>query len=309
MPDNPAEKPKTVKKYYSTGELSSESTFLGEKAHGTYRWYWRNGKVWTEGHYDHGIRVGTTRIYDHDGVLWEELTYVDRNGSHDSKVFYKNGKLQSEINFRYHATPPMMKNRSFFQRIYYENGQTALEVSLPVGSKETSQTAWDEQGRQLTSEYEIALVWYKTQLNKDRDRLNLIPLGQAALKEGRLAEAKQIANEVAGFLSVENFDRENAMLFLGQIALLNGEIKDAGEYLLLAKRLDPFDRGSTRNDFPDMTLAKGLLEKGKTDVVLRFLDLCSKIYTNHIFEVLSARWIEEIKSGKIPDFSDTEWRK
>ena len=42
---DPIEKLKSVKEHYSTGELKSEYTFLGEKEHGPYRRYWRNGKI------------------------------------------------------------------------------------------------------------------------------------------------------------------------------------------------------------------------------------------------------------------------
>jgi hypothetical protein len=49
-----------------------------------------------------------------------------------------------------------------------------------------------------------------------------------------------------------------------------------------------------------MSLAKDLLEKGEKDVVLQYLDLVNSFWSMGRTDI--AKWKEEIKAGRIPDF-------
>jgi hypothetical protein len=49
-----------------------------------------------------------------------------------------------------------------------------------------------------------------------------------------------------------------------------------------------------------MSLAKELLERGETQVVLEYFDLCAKFWTSHP-ETLK-EWSDAAKAGKMPNF-------
>ncbi len=85
-------------------------------------------------------------------------------------------------------------------------------------------------------------------------------------------------------------------LVLGRIALRTGDIEKAKSHLLESARTD----GSPVlcSFGPRMILAKEFLERGETEVVLRYLMLCS-VFWKHGRDEL-ARWVEQIKQGEIP---------
>lgn len=85
---------------------------------------------------------------------------------------------------------------------------------------------------------------------------------------------------------------------LGRVALKRGDVKEADQYLLAAgatpgsPQLDSFG--------PNMTLAKELLEKDQTDVVLQFFKLCAKFWEPNYGKL--DQWNAEVRQGKIPSF-------
>ena len=92
----------------------------------------------------------------------------------------------------------------------------------------------------------------------------------------------------------------HANLMLGQLALKNGNLEKAKEYLIQAVQT----KGSPQlNSFgPNMSLAKELLEKGEQKVVIEFLDH-SKKFWKWIFSWRKIRkWKKTIANKKIPDF-------
>jgi hypothetical protein len=86
---------------------------------------------------------------------------------------------------------------------------------------------------------------------------------------------------------------------LGRIAVQRGNLKQAGQYLLAAgatpgsPQLDSFG--------PNMTLAKELLEKGQSDVVLQYFALCKNFWEDGRQQL--DEWSAAVRGGKIPDFS------
>ncbi len=91
---------------------------------------------------------------------------------------------------------------------------------------------------------------------------------------------------------------QDGNLVLGRIALKEGRIDEAKQYLIGAGE----SPGSPQmNSFgPNMSLAKDLLEKGERDVVLQYFDLCRKFWKmgNDNLD----QWAKDVKAGKIPDF-------
>ena len=87
-------------------------------------------------------------------------------------------------------------------------------------------------------------------------------------------------------------------VMLGRVALRAGNVETSKNYLIAAGKVPSSPSLSTFG--PNMSLAKDLLEKGEKDVVLQYLDLVSSFWSMGRKDI--AKWKEEIKAGRIPDF-------
>ena len=116
-------------------------------------------------------------------------------------------------------------------------------------------------------------------------------------KAGKYAE--QMLQEAN--LQRKDWNRGNDIFFgnliLGRLALKAGDIEQAKHFLIESGKTP----GSPQlNSFgPNMTLAKGLLEKGQTEVVLEYFDLCAKFWR---YQPRLGEWTAAVKQGTIPDF-------
>ena len=121
---------------------------------------------------------------------------------------------------------------------------------------------------------------------------------------GNAEDARKYAQELMTLLSKFPGDWnygnavQDANLVLGRIAVKDGRVDEAKQYLLAAGN----SPGSPQmNSFgPNVSLAKDLLEKGERDVVIQYLELCRKFWKMHRGRL--DQWIQEIKDGKVPDF-------
>jgi hypothetical protein len=121
---------------------------------------------------------------------------------------------------------------------------------------------------------------------------------------GKNEEARKHAEELLTLLPKYkgNWNYGNAIqdgnLVLGRIAVVEGHLDDAKQFLIKAGN----SPGSPQmNSFgPNMSLAKDLLEKGETDAVLEYFELCRKFWKMEDGKL--DQWSREVKGGKIPDF-------
>jgi hypothetical protein len=91
-----------------------------------------------------------------------------------------------------------------------------------------------------------------------------------------------------------------ANMILGRIALQEGKINRAKEYLL--KSGNTPGSPQLKSFGPNMSLAEELLKQGEINVVLEYLELCEKFWW-FIFRAKSIRkWRKKIKEGEIPQF-------
>lgn len=87
-------------------------------------------------------------------------------------------------------------------------------------------------------------------------------------------------------------------LVLGRIAVQEGNLAQAGQDLLAAGATPG---SATLNTFgPSMSLAKELLEKHQSDVVLQYLALCKNFWKNDSGKL--DEWSATVRRGGIPDF-------
>jgi hypothetical protein len=85
-------------------------------------------------------------------------------------------------------------------------------------------------------------------------------------------------------------------LYLGRIALSQGNIPEARKYLLLAG----MTAGSPYYG-PDMTLADELLQRGQSDAVLQYFDECQQFWIKSQTSKLE-QWTKDVRVGIHPDF-------
>lgn len=85
-------------------------------------------------------------------------------------------------------------------------------------------------------------------------------------------------------------------IILGKIAFIIEDIPTAKRQLLAAGSSPGSD--AIRKFGPDLELASDLLQKGETGSVIRYLELCRKLWPEG--EARLTRWIGEIRDGKKP---------
>lgn len=93
----------------------------------------------------------------------------------------------------------------------------------------------------------------------------------------------------------------HANLILGRIALKEGNVAAAKDYFLKAGQTPGSPQLNTFG--PNMMLAKELLELGEKDVVLEYMDLCTRFWQAQLREMAGFySWQQQIINGEIPDF-------
>jgi hypothetical protein len=88
-------------------------------------------------------------------------------------------------------------------------------------------------------------------------------------------------------------------LVLGRIAVQEGNLGPAGQYLLAAGATPGSPQLNTFG--PGMSLAKELLEKGQSGVVLQYLTLCKNFWKHDDGKL--DEWSATLRSGGTPDFA------
>jgi hypothetical protein len=164
-------------------------------------------------------------------------------------------------------------------------------TSLPMGPARTAAA------KKAFRQYELAY-----------DRSN--PMGSASLlsdlattafEAGLIDDATEFAekmldNDAAGWNRGNRIHHGN--LILGRIALTQGNVDEAKSRLLLAGKTN----GSPQlNSFgPNMLLAKELLARGETEVVLQYFELCKEFWKSPRRQL--EQWTDDVKSNRIPQF-------
>lgn len=129
-------------------------------------------------------------------------------------------------------------------------------------------------------------------------------LAKAAYAAGDLQKASQYASDLLAQAakSEGNWNVGNAIhhgnLVLGRIALKNGDVKAACDYLLKSGKTP--GSPTLRSFGPNMSLAKELLQKGEKETVLKYFDLCENFWKDSTGKL--GLWKTDVQAGKIPNF-------
>jgi hypothetical protein len=134
---------------------------------------------------------------------------------------------------------------------------------------------------------------------------HLPQLAKRAMKAGETDKAEAYAKQSLQMAPQypKSWNYGNAIFYgnvvLGHVALQRGNLEQAGQYLLAAAgtpgspQLDSFG--------PNMVLAKELLEKGQSDVVLQYFALCRNFWKMDFGKL--DEWSATVREGKVPRFS------
>jgi hypothetical protein len=161
----------------------------------------------------------------------------------------------------------------------------------------------------IVEELKKALAYYEDAYpNADGDWRNgiLRRLTKVSFDAGDFVKAKSYAIK---FLTQSDPEEDGSPdgeavhdgnLILGRVALREGDVEQAKRRLLEAGK----SSGSpVLGSFgPNMALAKELLEKGESEVVLEYFELCKNFWTGANQHQKLDQWAGEVKKGKIPDF-------
>lgn len=79
------------KEYYEDGNLLKEGAIADNQRHGLWKAYYRSGKIWNIGHYDHGVRTDSIKGYYTNGNLKYKGFYKDGNKSGTWMFYDENG--------------------------------------------------------------------------------------------------------------------------------------------------------------------------------------------------------------------------
>jgi hypothetical protein len=141
-------------------------------------------------------------------------------------------------------------------------------------------------------------------MKRTYDVIMLGKLAKAAFAAGEMTKARDYAGKLLKTESAVKGDKRNGRtthdgnIILGRVALKQGDIKKAGEHLIMAGQISG---GAALSSFgPNMALAKELLEHGEKEVVLQYLELCKKFWSRGEPEL--ERWSATIKKGGMPNF-------
>ena len=141
------------------------------------------------------------------------------------------------------------------------------------------------------------------ELSDESGRGNLMPeLGMAAFVAGYTEKARTYAEKTLENIP-DDWNRGNRLHFgnlvLGRIALADGDLEAAAQYLLAAGRTPGSPQLGSFG--PDMALARDLLERGQSQTVVRYLQLCLDFWK--MGQDRLKNWIALVEAGRTPDFS------
>ncbi|MEO8436679.1 MAG: hypothetical protein ABI596_17405 [Pyrinomonadaceae bacterium] len=182
----------------------------------------------------------------------------------------------------------------------------AVCVAVTVAPNSWAQQRVDPKAAEYLADKEPTL----RQTNEPWKRLHmLIYLAPAALAANEAGKAQAYAEELlllgTATRSQPGFGESNygqathvGSVVLGYLAVMNGEMKKAREYLLAAGGVPG---SASLNSFgPDMRLAKELIEKGERDTALAYFDLCAKFWANDRGQI--QQWRTIVTQGGMPEF-------
>lgn len=119
---------KTIKEYYTTGELKSKYQIKNGVEDGFYKEYYKNGKIKVEVNFKNGKANGSKKVYFENGKIDWETFYVDGKRNGIQKGYYKNNILKYSCPYKNDMQQGLAKN-------YYSNGKLESSCEYKNGKE------------------------------------------------------------------------------------------------------------------------------------------------------------------------------
>jgi beta-lactamase regulating signal transducer with metallopeptidase domain len=131
-----------------------------------------------------------------------------------------------------------------------------------------------------------------------------LKVAQLAFDAGEFSKASKYASEYLETAKADTRHWANGdlvhkgNLVLGRIAVREKRLDDAERYLRASA--DTSGSPVLKSFGPNMSLAKDLLDAGRSAAVLEYFDACGEFWTLDFFRL--RRWTSAVRAGQVPDF-------
>lgn len=86
--------------YYEDGTMEYSGEYDPEgKRHGEWRYYHKNGNLWSLGHFDHGLKTGVKELYWQDGSIRYKGQFLDDQKTGTWTFYNMDGSVLEELTF------------------------------------------------------------------------------------------------------------------------------------------------------------------------------------------------------------------
>lgn len=150
-----------AKEFYPNGILKSRRFYVKDTLSDTTFIYHENGKLRSLQMYKNKKAHGTWKDFNKEGRLYKEINF--KNGLFDStsSVYtYRTGKLQERINFRNGI-------KDGLEEFYYPNGKPKSKVLYNSGDPCKNIEEWFENGDKINNSFKISIQEYNDVLLKN----------------------------------------------------------------------------------------------------------------------------------------------
>ena len=186
--------------------------------------------------------------------------------------------------------------------IFFQFGFILLII---IGCNKPKDVSANEISNELTTQTWVSEKNRTSEVTDEEKRFYQLTQNlQRKYEAGEIEEVKSDMKEIKDILPnyQTNWNYGNAVhkmnIVEGRMALQKGNIEEAKKYLILAGKTT----GSPQlNSFgPNMLLARELLEKKERQIVIEYLNLCSKFWKGDHGKLND--WKELIRKGETPNF-------
>ncbi len=214
--------------YYSSGKIKETGNFIDNKISGKVLFYNEMGVKIQESSYSNGEKLGLQIIFDEEGKINSEYYLAANNLKNGlEKVYFKNGKLKEERNFK-------MGLRHGKVKTYHESGKLEAEGNFANDKAHGPITTYFENGKikykatfDTTSLAENNLIGDLYEYNEDGS----IKLHAYGYKDGRLEDKTNSNSSASGTANSELKKPYKCKCCKSTIhGLQEGVDKDGGEY-------------------------------------------------------------------------------
>ena len=130
----------TIKTFYPTGELKSKIPYFHGKIVGSFKKYYKSGKIQQISEQNAEGIHGKSRIFYENGKVREDFTYVNGKEEGIGTTYYENGKVESK--------QPYKRGKKHGETIwYYPNGKIKSKYYFKNGKEEGTFTDYYENGK------------------------------------------------------------------------------------------------------------------------------------------------------------------